>query len=141
VNAEDDELLILEEVCQKAKKEKKLYGSDILMLFQKFDVRLTKALELVRNAKVSLHVFKPSERKIWVVTGEHGEYLVLPYAKFCSCSDFYFQITKELKVRVCYHLIAQKIAQLLDAYQKEEHGDEEYSALLEKATFINERKV
>lgn len=141
MNAEDDELLILEEVCQKAKKEKKLYGSDILMLFQKFDVRLTKALELVRNAKVSLHVFKPSERKIWVVTGEHGEYLVLPYAKFCSCSDFYFQITKELKVRVCYHLIAQKIAQLLDAYQKEEHGDEEYSALLEKATFINERKV
>jgi len=136
MNAENDELVIIEEVCQRAKKEKKLYGSDLLILFQRFDVRLTKALDLVRNAKVSLHVFKPSERKMWVVTGEHGEYLILPYAKFCSCSDFYFQITKELKVRVCYHLIAQKIAQLLDVYQKEEHGDEEYMPLLKKATSV-----
>jgi predicted nucleic acid-binding Zn finger protein len=141
MTAEDDELEIIEEVCRKAKNEKKLCGSDLLILFRKFDVRLTKALELVRNAKVSLHVFKPSERKMWVVTGEHGEYLILPYAKFCSCSDFYFQITKELKAHVCYHLIAQKIAQLLEIYQKEEHGDEEYMSVLENATSTKERNV
>lgn len=136
----EDELSMVDEICRSAKEEGKVRGGDVFALFKRFDARLVKAMDIVRGSKVSLHVFRPSERKLWVVAGEHGEYFVLPYAKFCSCNDFYFQVAKGLPACVCCHLLAQRIAQLLGAYEREEHGDEEYLSFLERATPRDRRK-
>jgi len=129
---EQEELQFVEEVCTKAKKEGKLVGTDIVRLYQKFDQRFIRALTAVRENRVRLHLFKPSGRKLWTVKGEHGEYLILPKAVFCSCGDFYFQIQKKMIVHLCYHLIAQKIATAFGIYETIEYSDEEHAIVLSK---------
>jgi predicted nucleic acid-binding Zn finger protein len=128
----DDEMEIIEKICLKAKEDKKLSGDEIFVLFKRFDQRLLRALEAIKTGKVTAHVFQPSGRKLWTVMGSHGEYVILPNAKFCNCDDFYFQITKKLNIHVCYHLIAQRIASMLGVHEKVEHSDRSYAQLLEK---------
>ena len=123
---------MLDAICQKAKTEGRLPGSDLLKLYTIFDQRLIRALEVVHTEKVTVHTFEPSGRKVWTVEGEKGEYLVFPKAKFCSCQDFYFQVVKKMKVHLCYHLIAQKMASVLNQFIKKEHPDDEYDEFLKQ---------
>ena len=121
-----DELELLELLCRRAKDVGKLSGKDLFILYKCFGDRLTQALKAVRDGRVRLHVFKPSNRKLWTVIGKHGEYVVFPGALFCGCDNFYFETVRRLKPHLCYHLIAQRIAELLGIYEKEKHPDEEY---------------
>jgi predicted nucleic acid-binding Zn finger protein len=126
----EDELELIDHVCQKSKSEGKLLGSDMFELWKTFDQRLTKAFEAVKSERVVLHLFSPSGRKLWTVKGEHGDYVILPKAIFCSCNDFYFQIQKKMKVHLCSHLIAQKMAFVFNMYTKIEHADGEYEQVI-----------
>lgn len=76
----------------------------------------------VRERRVKLYIFKPSNRRRWVVIGRHGEYLVLPEAEYCSCHDFFFRVMSGEKP-TCYHLIAVKLAREKGSYDEIEEED------------------
>jgi predicted nucleic acid-binding Zn finger protein len=55
----------------------------------------------------------------------------MPAAGFCSCDDFYFRVM-DRETNICYHLIAQKIADALEWYDKIEEEDRLYDCLMEE---------
>lgn len=57
----------------------------------------------VEGKKVRLHVFDPSNRKLWTVLGSEREYWVDPDLRFCTCAGFYFSRLGG-KPGGCYHL-------------------------------------
>jgi len=58
--------------------------------------------EVISSKRVKLHLFEPSQRKIWSVVGKSKEHWLDPNIGFCSCQAFYFD-TKNEHV-ACYHL-------------------------------------
>ncbi|RJS90038.1 hypothetical protein CW700_01840, partial [Candidatus Bathyarchaeota archaeon] len=75
------------------------------------------------------YTFQPSGRVVWIVVGKEGEYQILPRAGYCSCDDFYFRIING-EAGLCYHLIAQRLAEALGRFEEVEEGDEFYDALM-----------
>jgi predicted nucleic acid-binding Zn finger protein len=117
------EIELLERVCKEAKKEGKLDGSHLNQLYETFGTRFTKAWEALKEGRVKKYTFKPSNRVVWIVIGKERDYLVIAAADFCMCDDFYFRVLDQ-QIHLCYHLIAQKIAEVLGWYDKiEEHDD------------------
>jgi predicted nucleic acid-binding Zn finger protein len=127
-NAESETLNV---ILKKVKKEGKITGSNLTKLYEAFGQRFTKALEALKENRVKKYIFKPSGRIIWIVIGKEREYIVMPEAEFCSCDDFYFRVL-DRKVHLCYHLIAQKIANRLKWYDTIEAQDELYDSLIKE---------
>ena len=127
-NAESETLNV---ILKKVKKEGKITGSNLTKLYEAFGQRFTKALEALKENRVKKYIFKPSGRIIWIVIGKKREYIVMPEAEFCSCDDFYFRVL-DRKVHLCYHLIAQKIANRLKWYETIEAQDELYDSLIKE---------
>lgn len=90
-----------------------------------------KALEAIRENRVKLYIFEPSGRKMWVVVGKHGRYLVLPGAEYCSCNDFFFRVISGEKP-TCYHLLAVRKAIEEEAYTIIRIGDASYIKIFEE---------
>ncbi len=63
---------------------------------------------LVSEKRVKLHVFEPTQRKIWTVVGKGEEHWVDPDANYCSCPGFYFG--KLNGKTICYHLESVELA-------------------------------
>ena len=62
------------------------------------DFKKTKKISsLLTEKRIKLHVFEPSNRKIWSVVGTEKEYWLDPDLDFCSCPGYYFS-------NECYHL-------------------------------------
>jgi len=93
------------------------------------DERLRKALEVVKEGRVKKYIFKPSLKTYWVVVGRTRDYLVLP-GRYCTCDDFFINAVARLKVKSCYHLLAQEIAEREGAFEVYEVDDEEGEKLL-----------
>ena len=53
----------------------------------------------------------------------------MPAADFCSCDDFYYNIM-DRKAHLCYHLIAQKLAEATDRFDLFEDDDQFYDILI-----------
>ena len=123
------EINILENTCKKARKEKRLTGKDLDNLHKVFGKRFINALETLRENRVKKYVFKPSRRIVWIVVGKKRDYLLMPEAQFCSCDDFYFRVL-DREIHLCYHLIAQKIAEILKWFEKFEENDEIFESLM-----------
>ena len=119
----------LKETYDRIKREKQIREADRNRLLQVFGDRFTKALAALEAGRVRKLVFYPSGRTIWTVVGEKREYQILSRANFCSCNDFYFRVLSH-EAFLCYHLIAQKMAEALGKYVFIEGGDEDYEALL-----------
>jgi len=127
--AENSEIEVLNIICRETKAEGKLTGKNLTKLYEIFGQRFTKAFEALRENRVKKYVFKPSSRTVWIVVGKERDYLVMPEAEFCSCDDFYFRVLDK-EVHLCYHLIAQKIANILEWYEPVEEHDELYDSLM-----------
>lgn len=53
----------------------------------------------------------------WFVRGKGGEYEIVQ--TFCSCRDYVLNVvTGKVDVDMCYHALAKRICELLDAYYK-----------------------
>jgi len=126
---DNSEVEILKTICKAAKKDGKLTGKNLTRLYKAFGQRFTKALEALKENRVKKYVFKPSCRGVWIVVGKKRDYLLMPEADFCSCDDFYFRVL-DREVHLCYHLIAQKIANILKWYDAIEERDELYDSLM-----------
>ncbi|MDG6222750.1 MAG: hypothetical protein QCH99_05750 [Candidatus Bathyarchaeota archaeon] len=125
------EVKLLEKLCEEAKDKGKLTESQLAQLSEAFGSRFTKAWNTIQEERVKKYIFSPSGRIVWVVVGREREYQIMPEAGFCSCDDFYFRVM-DRETNICYHLIAQKIADELELYEKIEEEDRLYDCLMEE---------
>jgi predicted nucleic acid-binding Zn finger protein len=125
------EIKVLEKVCEEAKTKRELTANQLTQLSESFGSRFTKAWETIKEKRVKKYVFSPSGRIVWIVVGREREYQIMPAAGFCSCDDFYFRVM-DREANICYHLIAQKLADALGLYDKIEEEDRLYDCLMEE---------
>jgi predicted nucleic acid-binding Zn finger protein len=90
--------------------------------------RFTNGMELVDSRKVKRYEFRPSKRIVWVVQGRRSKYQVIPEIPFCYCDDYYFRVMDK-KRGLCYHIIAQKIAEATNQCEKISRKDSQYSTI------------
>lgn len=126
---EDSEIDALNAICKEAKTEGKLTGKNLTRLYEIFGHRFTKAFEALKENRVKKYAFKPSGRIVWIVVGKERDYLIMPEAEFCSCDDYYFRVM-DREAHLCYHLMAQKIANILSWYENIEEHDGLYDSLM-----------
>lgn len=93
--------------------------------------RLKKAIETVNRGRVKKYVFVPSGRVTWIVVGKKRDYWVIPRL-YCSCDDFYVNVISRRSAPLCYHLLAQAIAERVGKYDVFEVSDEEGERLEEE---------
>jgi predicted nucleic acid-binding Zn finger protein len=132
------ETLILSKICNELRTKGELSSKESLNSVKLFRKRYDDAINLVDENCIKKYIFKPSRRILWVVEGRKKEYQIFPETNFCSCDDYYFRVMKFEK-DLCYHLIAQKIAEALSKYQKMEMSDSDYASITKK--FRPEREV
>jgi predicted nucleic acid-binding Zn finger protein len=126
---QSSEIDVLNVVCKEAKAEGKLTGKSLTRLYEVFGERFTRAFEALKENRVKKYVFRPSGKTVWIAVGKERDYLIMPEAEFCTCDDFYFRVL-DRQVHLCYHLIAQKIANSLGWYEAIEEHDELYDSLM-----------
>ena len=83
---------------------------------------------VLNEKRIKLHVFEPSNRKIWTVVGKEKEHWLEPDLKFCSCSGFYFGMLKNKKT--CYHIDSIRIAKKEEQYESVEFSDDEFESFM-----------
>jgi predicted nucleic acid-binding Zn finger protein len=128
-----DETVILRQVRDEIRRAGTVGEADKQRLADAFQKRFSQAMELVDEQKVTRYVFTPSGRTIWVVAGKHGEYQVLPESMFCSCDDYFFRVMGGKK-QVCYHIIAQQMAEALGKFGVIDLADSSYAQITSKWT-------
>ena len=79
---------------------------------------------VISEKRVKLHLFEPSERKIWTVVGKGKEHWLDPDLEFCSCESFYFNSYNGKKG--CYHLDSLKAAKTEDKVELIKFSDDEF---------------
>ena len=129
--AKTSELEILQQICKKAATGKLIKEADLNKLSSAFGQRFAKAWETVKDKRVKKYVFKPSNRIVWIVVGKERDYLIMPAVDFCTCDDFYFRVM-DRQIHLCYHLIAQKLAETLESYDPYEEEDGLHSVLMKE---------
>jgi predicted nucleic acid-binding Zn finger protein len=100
-------------------------------LVKVFGERFTNGWELAKSNGVRRYEFKPSGRKLWTVQGRKEEYQVMPDIPFCYCDDYYFRVMDK-KRGLCYHIIAQGIAEALNQFEKSSKNDSQYSTITDR---------
>lgn len=120
---------LLEDICKKIKAEGKVTGNHLTKLSIAFGARFARAWETLKERRIKKYTFKPSERVVWIVVGKKRDYIIMPTAEFCSCDDFYFRVM-DGEVHLCYHLIAQKMAEALAWYDVFEEEDNLFDSLM-----------
>lgn len=125
-----EELSTLTAICNEV-RNRGLSAGHLLTLSKIFGKRLRSALRLLRENRVKKYVFRPSGKTVWVVTGRSTDYHIIPAAEYCSCNDFFFRAVSQ-EIRLCYHLIAQKIAQATEHYELIEEDDRRYRQLIDR---------
>jgi len=128
---------VLEEICKTVKSEGKVSESHVSRLSEAFGQRVAKALEALNEGRIKKYVFKPSGRVVWIVVGKRRDYLVMPAIDYCSCYDFYFQFDRG---HVCYHIIAQKLAEATGRFDDFEDDDQFYNVLIKEWKAPEQRK-
>src|SRR5437773_10552649 len=115
VSAKSDEYSVLKHVSEELRRTHTLTDGQKQTLAKVFEKRLPQALALVDARNVTSYTFKPSGRTIWIVKGRKGQYQVVPESLFCTCDDYYFRVMDNKK-QLCYHLVAQQIAEALGRF-------------------------
>lgn len=83
---------------------------------------------LVSERRVKLHIFEPSQRKIWTVVGKGEEHWIDPDGRYCACPGFYFgNMTGKT---TCYHLESADLAKKESKVEKIIFTDDEFTDFL-----------
>ncbi|MDW8034098.1 MAG: hypothetical protein RMI79_04080 [Nitrososphaerota archaeon] len=104
-------------------------------LIQAFGERGKKALKTVAFKRVKKYFLYPSKRIRWIIVGRGEEYLVIPSVKYCSCRDFFFYVMTG-EAYTCYHLLAQRIAELSGFFSEVRELDDVYERVISSRIFI-----
>lgn len=100
-----------------------------------FGERGRRALKTVVSKRVKKYVLQPSNRVRWIIVGREEEYLVIPLVEYCSCKDFFYYVMTG-EAYACYHLLAQRIAELSGLFSKVSESDEVYDRVIASRIFI-----
>ena len=122
---------ILKEVYHVLRRTHVLTEEQKETLSKVFQKRLTQALVLIEAGKVAKYCFRPSGRTIWVVKGRKGDYQIMPDSMFCTCDDYYFRVMDKKK-QLCYHLVAQQIAEALGKFGESNLADSKFAEVSSK---------
>lgn len=117
---------LMEEAVSELKAHSELSARLSDALVKALGERFTNGWHLAKSRKVRRYEFKPSARVVWAVQGRKGEYQVMPDIPFCYCDDYYFRVM-ERKRGLCYHIIAQRVAEALNQFEKIGKKDSQYS--------------
>lgn len=79
---------------------------------------------IISQKRVKLHIFEPSQRKIWTVVGLGEEYWIDPESEYCSCPGYYFG--KLNGKNTCYHLDSLLIAKKENQFETIVFSDDEF---------------
>ena len=131
------EVETLGNVCLEVQAERQITKAHRRKLLSMFGQRLERALEALGECRVKKYVFQPSGRIVWIVVGKEREYLVMPAVEYCTCDDFYFQFHQG---HLCYHIIAQKLAEATSKFDLVEDDDQLFDILI-KEWKVTEVKV
>ncbi|MGD8506228.1 MAG: hypothetical protein PVF15_06140 [Candidatus Bathyarchaeota archaeon] len=127
--AKSSEVEMLKSICNEVRAKGRIVDAHINRLSSAFGQRLKKALEALEERRVKKYVFQPSGRIVWIVVGKKREYLVMPAAEYCTCDDFYFQFHQG---HLCYHIIAQKLAEAINKFDLIEDDDKLFDILIKE---------
>jgi len=89
---------------------------------------LDRVQSLVSEKRVKLHIFEPTQRKIWTVVGKCEEHWIDPDCNYCSCPGFYFG--KLNGKMTCYHLESAQLARNENKVEEIIFSDDEFSDFL-----------
>lgn len=89
---------------------------------------LDRVQSLVSEKRVKLHIFEPTQRKIWTVVGKGEEHWIDPDCNYCSCPGFYFG--KLNGKMTCYHLESTQLARNENKVEEIIFSDDEFSDFL-----------
>lgn len=89
---------------------------------------LDRVQSLVSEKRIKLHIFEPTQRKIWTVVGKGEEHWIDPDCNFCSCPGFYFG--KLNGKMTCYHLESAQLARNENKVEEIIFSDDEFSNFL-----------
>lgn len=123
------ERALLEELLSEIRELGHLSDQQRDALAEVYGERLDKALRAVDEGRVKKYLFEPSGRVVWIVVGAERDYQVLPSVGFCTCDDFYFHVISH-EVGLCYHLLAQMMAEALGRFELFEVPDRMYEPLM-----------
>jgi len=118
---------VLEDICEAIRVEGGVSDTHVGMLEATFGQRIHKAFAALNESRIKKYVFSPSGRVVWIVVGKNRDYLVMPAIHYCSCDDFYYQFDHG---HVCYHIIAQKLAEATGGFDLFEDDDQLYDVLI-----------
>jgi predicted nucleic acid-binding Zn finger protein len=122
---------LMDDALHELKTRRRLPGALREHLEKVFGERFTNGWELARSRKVRRYDFRPSGRILWVVEGRTSEYQVMPDIPFCYCDDYYFRVMDK-KRGLCYHIIAQRIAEALNEFERIAESDSQYSKITDR---------
>jgi predicted nucleic acid-binding Zn finger protein len=122
---------LMEAAIAELRSRHKLTSSTEETLQKTFGERFTNGWEVATSRKVRRYEFKPSGRIIWAVQGRKGEYQVMSDIPFCYCDDYYFRVMDK-KRGLCYHIIAQKVAEALNQFERVSKKDSQYQTITDR---------
>jgi predicted nucleic acid-binding Zn finger protein len=122
---------LMEEACAELKSRRELSDQLKDALTKTFGGRFTNGWNLANSKKVRKYEFMPSGRLVWAVQGRKGEYQVMPDIPFCYCDDYYFRVMDK-KRGLCYHIIAQRVAEALNQFATITKKDSQYSIVTDR---------
>jgi len=123
------EVEALKKICKETRTQGRISDIHHKELSSIFGQRLERALEALDEHRVKKYVFQPSGRTVWIVVGKEREYLVMPAVEYCTCDDFYFQFHQG---HLCYHIIAQKLAEATGQFDLIEDDDQLFDILIKE---------
>ncbi len=133
---------LLKSVCEEAQGRGVISENRLSMLSRALGKRFENAYKAIEEGRVKKYVFNPSRRVVWIVVGRERDYQIIPESSFCTCDDFYFQVIDQ-KAILCYHLIAQTLAEALDRYETLDDSDDLYEPLMRewRAVHVTKRAL
>jgi predicted nucleic acid-binding Zn finger protein len=92
-----------------------LTQSDIEYFRSKYGKRFVRAFRAAEEKKVIKYQFRPSDTTTWIVKGRARQYMVIPKI-YCTCRSFYQDVVMSRETNMCYHLLAQQVAEIRNLY-------------------------
>ena len=129
------EAQFLDKICAGIKPKDKISIGQRRLLRNVFGKRFETALKAVEEGAVKKYIFKPGDIVIWIVVGKEKDYQILPSANYCSCDDFYYRIIDGV-ASLCYHIIAQKLAESLRKFETIVDSEDLYGVLMSEWRFV-----
>jgi len=83
---------------------------------------------VISSNGVKLHLFMPSNRRIWTVVGKENEHWLDLELGYCSCEDYFYNAIE--RGRECYHLKSVRAAKEQDKVEMIEFEDSEFEGFI-----------